>query len=125
MFRTGSWATASILTIAAATAAASVAALGLSRCGTTQRERPRVAKAKGRDSKSDQVYPPHRYPGARDVVTPFGTIKVFEWGPEDGEKVLLMQGIGTPSLGYAGIANELVANGYRVMTFGQFSCCCI
>jgi hypothetical protein len=52
-------------------------------------------------------------------VTPYGTIKVFEWGPEDGEKVLIIQGIGTPSLGYAGIANELVANGYRVMTYGK------
>ncbi|KAL2203476.1 alpha/beta-hydrolase [Sarocladium strictum] len=66
------------------------------------------------------LYPPDVFPGARDVDTPYGIIKVFEWGPVNGEKVLIMQGIGTPSLGYAGLAHEVVANGYRVMTYDYF-----
>ncbi len=41
-------------------------------------------------------YPPTVLPGARSVPTPYGTIHVFEFGPEQGEKVLLLHGISTP-----------------------------
>ena len=41
-------------------------------------------------------YPPTVLPGARSVPTPYGTIHVFEFGPEKGEKVLLLHGISTP-----------------------------
>jgi hypothetical protein len=105
----------SVLTIAAVTTATCLA-IGLYRKNTKIQV---IARAKGRKNSRDQVYPPDVFAGARDVVTPYGTIKVFEWGPVNGEKVLIMQGIGTPSLGYAGLAHELVANGYRVMTYGK------
>ncbi len=65
-------------------------------------------------------YPPDLLPGSRDVPTPYGNIKVFEWGPEDGEKVLLMHGISTPCLALANLAEELVRRGYRVMIFDFF-----
>lgn len=64
-------------------------------------------------------YPPDVLPGGRDVETPYGSIRVFEWGPEDGEKVLLMHGIGTPCLALGDLAGELERNGYRVMLFGM------
>ena len=41
-------------------------------------------------------YPPDVLPGARDVTSPYGTVRVYEWGPEDGRKVLLVHGISTP-----------------------------
>lgn len=41
-------------------------------------------------------YPPDILPGARDVTSPYGTVRVYEWGPEDGRKVLLVHGISTP-----------------------------
>lgn len=41
-------------------------------------------------------YPPDVLPGARDVASPYGTVRVYEWGPEDGRKVLLVHGISTP-----------------------------
>ncbi len=66
------------------------------------------------------AYPPDVLPGARDVETPYGTIKVFEWGPEDGEKVLLMHGISTPCLCQSDLAEELVSQGHRVMLFDYF-----
>ncbi|KAK3956263.1 alpha/beta-hydrolase [Pseudoneurospora amorphoporcata] len=65
-------------------------------------------------------YPPDALPGARDVETPYGTIKVFEWGPEDGEKVLLLHGISTPCLSLGILGEALVERGYRVMVFDFF-----
>ncbi len=65
-------------------------------------------------------YPPDVLPGVRDVATPYGSIHVFEWGPEDGEKVLLMHGITTPCVSQSELADALVAKGYRVMLFDYF-----
>jgi len=41
-------------------------------------------------------YPPDALPGARDITSPYGTVRVYEWGPERGGKVLLVHGISTP-----------------------------
>ncbi|KAL7892500.1 Alpha/Beta hydrolase protein [Trichoderma sp. SZMC 28014] len=65
-------------------------------------------------------YPPELFPGGRDVETVYGMIRVFEWGPEEGEKVLLVHGIGTPCIAMGDMAWELVKNGYRVMLFDLF-----
>ncbi|KAJ9250096.1 hypothetical protein DTO207G8_6232 [Paecilomyces variotii] len=59
-------------------------------------------------------------PGARDVLTPYGSIRVYEWGPEDGEKVVFVHGITTPCLAVGGIAHELADKGCRVMLFDLF-----
>lgn len=80
----------------------------------------RIQKAKARDSPSGKLYPSDLYPGGRNVRTPYGVVKVFEWGPEDGEKVLFLHGIGTPSVGYGDLLREFVNKGYRVMTYGEF-----
>ncbi|KAI8632366.1 Alpha/Beta hydrolase protein [Xylariaceae sp. FL1651] len=60
------------------------------------------------------------YPGARDVVTPYGNIRVYEFGPEDGRKVLLIHGISTSCMTLTDIANALVEKGCRVMMFDLF-----
>jgi hypothetical protein len=66
-------------------------------------------------------YPPDLFPGARDVQTPFGSVRVYEWGPESGRKVLLVHGISTPCLSLGSLAEKLVANGCRVMLFGTLN----
>ncbi len=63
-------------------------------------------------------YPPDALPGARDVDSPYGSIRVYEWGPEDGEKILLIHGISTPSIALSDLAHKLIAKGCRVMLFG-------
>lgn len=63
-------------------------------------------------------YPPDALPGARDVKSPYGSIRVYEWGPEDGECVLLIHGISTPSIALSDLAYRLVRKGCRVMLFG-------
>ncbi|KAF2632774.1 alpha/beta-hydrolase [Macroventuria anomochaeta] len=66
-------------------------------------------------------YPPDALPGARDVDSPYGSIRVYEWGPEDGEKLLLIHGISTPSIALTDLAYKLVQKGCRVMLFDLFS----
>ncbi|KAK1506055.1 hypothetical protein CTAM01_03390 [Colletotrichum tamarilloi] len=66
-------------------------------------------------------YPPDVFPGARDVTTAYGNLRVYEFGPEAAEeRVLLLHGIGTPCLALGGIAGEFVERGWRVMTFDFF-----
>jgi hypothetical protein len=66
------------------------------------------------------AYPPYAVPGARDVNTFYGSMRVYEWGPEAGEKVLFVHGDATPSLIFTRIAQGLVDAGYRVMLFGEW-----
>lgn len=65
-------------------------------------------------------YPPDALEGARDVQTPYGSIRVYEWGPKDGKRVLLIHGMSTPSVALSDLAHKLVKKGYRVMLFGMF-----
>jgi pimeloyl-ACP methyl ester carboxylesterase len=85
--------------------------------------RKRVARFTAAEAAS-LPYPASALPGGRDVATPYGTIRVFEWGPETGDKVLLMHGIGTPCLALGDMAEELVARGHRVMLFGNVASLC-
>ncbi|KAI0482662.1 alpha/beta-hydrolase [Xylariaceae sp. FL0804] len=69
----------------------------------------------------DLPYPPDgALPGGRDVETPYGSVRVYEWGPEEGERVLLVHGISTPVVALGDLAHELAGRGYRVMCFDLF-----
>jgi hypothetical protein len=71
----------------------------------------------------DLPYPTDALPGARDVSSPYGSIRVYEWGPDHGDRVLLVHGISTPSIALTDLAHRLVARGCRVMLFGRsFPC---
>ncbi|KAI1779934.1 alpha/beta-hydrolase [Hypoxylon cercidicola] len=65
-------------------------------------------------------YKPDFFPGARDVVTPYGNIRVYEFGPEDGRKVLFIHGISTSCMTLKDIAVPLAENGCRVMLYDLF-----
>ncbi|KAJ3485823.1 hypothetical protein NLG97_g6740 [Lecanicillium saksenae] len=77
---------------------------------------PRLSKAETRDL----VYQPDQFPGARDVETPYGSIRVYEFGPEDGQKVIFVHGITTTCITMSYIAHDLVKRGCRVMLFDLF-----
>ncbi|KAK7755283.1 hypothetical protein SLS62_002788 [Diatrype stigma] len=66
------------------------------------------------------AYTPDYYPGARDVATPYGNIHVYEFGPEDGRKVLFIHGISTTCMTMQEIARPLAEKGCRVMLFDLF-----
>ncbi|KAI1307762.1 Alpha/Beta hydrolase protein [Xylaria venustula] len=77
---------------------------------------PKLSK----DELAKTAYRTDHFPGARDVVTPYGSIRVYEFGPEEGRKVLLIHGISTSCMTLADIANSLVEKGCRVMMFDLF-----
>ncbi|PFH56358.1 hypothetical protein XA68_16619 [Ophiocordyceps unilateralis] len=89
-----------------------------------RRRNQRVLRAPSRlmssDDKQQLVYQPDSLPGARDVETPYGTVRVYEFGPKDGDKVLLVHGITTPCVPLAPLAHALVERGCRVMLFDLF-----
>ncbi|KJZ79035.1 hypothetical protein HIM_01808 [Hirsutella minnesotensis 3608] len=60
------------------------------------------------------------FPGKRDVSTPYGSVRVYEFGPEDGPKVLFVHGITTSCMPFTPLAHALVARGCRVMLFDLF-----
>ncbi|KAI1352043.1 Alpha/Beta hydrolase protein [Xylaria sp. FL0043] len=62
------------------------------------------------------AYTPNCLPGARDVETFYGTMRVYEWGPASN-KVLFVHGDATPSPIFSKIAQGLVDAGHRVMLF--------
>ncbi|KAI0894753.1 alpha/beta-hydrolase [Annulohypoxylon nitens] len=69
---------------------------------------------------ANQPYPLDALPGGRDVITPYGSIRAYEWGPEEGERVLLVHGISTPAVALGDLAHEFANKGYRVMLFDLF-----
>lgn len=69
-------------------------------------------------------YPPDLLPCSRDVATPYGTMRVNEWGPEEGKKVVLIHGDTTPAPVLGPIAEALVRRGCRVILFGAFASNC-
>lgn len=62
-------------------------------------------------------YPPDAYPGARDVASVYGNLRAYEWGPEDGKRVVLVHGISNPCIALGAIAHGLVDKGCRVILF--------
>jgi signal recognition particle GTPase len=47
----------------------------------------------------------------------YGSIRVYEWGPEDGPRVLFIHGINTTCQTLGKLAHALVKKGCRVMLF--------
>jgi hypothetical protein len=86
--------------------------------------RDTVLPTLSKEQTSALPYPPDALPGARDVATPYGSIRVYEWGPEDGRRVVMLHGISTPCIALSGLAHRLVEKGCRVMLFGAcFTSC--
>lgn len=66
---------------------------------------------------SELPYPPDALTGARDISTPHGSLRAYEWGPREGRKVLFIHGISTPCIAFASLASLLVERGCRVLLF--------
>ncbi|KAK4181027.1 putative hydrolase [Triangularia setosa] len=68
-------------------------------------------------------YKPDTFPGARDVETPYGSIRVYEFGPLTGPKVLFVHGISTPCTTLTKLALSLAnhpSHPCRVLLFDLF-----
>ncbi|CAD0101092.1 unnamed protein product [Aureobasidium mustum] len=62
---------------------------------------PQIQSTLTEEQQNKLPYAPDALEGARDVETPFGNIRVYEWGPEDGKKVLLIHGINLFGRGFS------------------------
>ncbi|KAK4507602.1 hypothetical protein PRZ48_001337 [Zasmidium cellare] len=84
--------------------------------------RPKIYRAPSQNllTERDIPYPPDALSGGRDVSTPFGNTRVYEWGPETGRKILFVHGISTPCIVFARLAKRLVDSGHRVMLFDLY-----
>ncbi|TPX08940.1 uncharacterized protein E0L32_009644 [Thyridium curvatum] len=69
------------------------------------------------DEASKLDYKPDAFPGARDVPTPYGSMRVYEFGPETGRKALFIHGISTSCQTLTYLARGLAESGHRVMLF--------
>ncbi|TGO64158.1 hypothetical protein BCON_0008g00050 [Botryotinia convoluta] len=66
-------------------------------------------------------YPPNIFPGARDVPSPYGSTRAYEFAPVTGPKVLLIHGISTPCIALHSLATTLATtHGCRVLLFDLF-----
>ena len=110
--------------VIAATVVGTITALRLAHIALDHRTEQTVPSARAtllpRISKEEAAaldYPPDALPGGRYVDSPYGVIRVYEWGPEDGRKVLFVHGITTPCIALGALAQGLVDKGCRVMLF--------
>ncbi|KAH7364458.1 prolyl aminopeptidase-like protein [Rhexocercosporidium sp. MPI-PUGE-AT-0058] len=85
-------------------------------------ESPRETQKKNlsKEERDGLPYPPDLLPGGRDVKSPYGTTRVYEWGPPSGRKVLFIHGISTPCIALSELAHGLVSSGCRVLLFDLF-----
>ncbi|KAF7879133.1 hypothetical protein EAF04_000332 [Stromatinia cepivora] len=66
-------------------------------------------------------YPPDIFPGARDIPSPYGNTRAYEFGPLNGRKILLIHGISTPCISLHSLATTLASShGCRVLLFDLF-----
>ncbi|KAF5855016.1 hypothetical protein ETB97_010284 [Aspergillus alliaceus] len=79
-----------------------------------------VSSSRSETENGEIPLPTDVLPGARDVSTPYGSMRVYEWGPVDGPKVLFVHGITTPCIALGGVAHALAEQGCRVMLFDLF-----
>lgn len=54
------------------------------------------------------------------VDTPYGQVKVYETGPTNGMKVILVHGITTPTPVFKEVVEKLVQAGFRVMLYDLY-----
>ncbi|KAI9659756.1 MAG: hypothetical protein M1831_003654 [Alyxoria varia] len=73
-------------------------------------------------SSSALPYPPSDFiEGQRDVSTPYGSIRVYEFGPRDSKrKVLFLHGVRSPCITLVPLAEGLASRGCRVMLLDLF-----
>ncbi|KAF9002314.1 Alpha/Beta hydrolase protein [Cyathus striatus] len=73
-----------------------------------------------RTSKSREVYPEDFYEGGNYVKLPWGRVRYWVLGPEDGRKIVLIHGLTIPAMVWKDIATALAKQGYRVLVYDLY-----
>ncbi|KAI5120314.1 hypothetical protein M0805_000374 [Coniferiporia weirii] len=72
------------------------------------------------NSRSWRIYPEDFYDGGGYVSFPFGRVRYWVFGPEDGEKVVLIHGLSVPAIIWKDVAPQLAARGFRVLVYDLY-----
>ncbi|EKM59105.1 uncharacterized protein PHACADRAFT_181109 [Phanerochaete carnosa HHB-10118-sp] len=67
-----------------------------------------------------QLYPENIYPNGDYYPSPYGRVRYWIVGPEDGKKVVLIHAMSIPSIVWKDIQAELVSNGFRVLMYDVY-----
>ncbi|KAJ8096349.1 hypothetical protein AAF712_010074 [Marasmius tenuissimus] len=73
-----------------------------------------------RESRSWSIYPDNFYEGGGYVSLPFGRTRYWLFGPEDGQKIVLIHGLSIPGFVWRDVAPELAAKGLRVLIYDLY-----
>ncbi|KAF9265873.1 alpha/beta-hydrolase [Marasmius fiardii PR-910] len=73
-----------------------------------------------KESKSWSIYPEDFYEGGNYVRLPFGRVRYWLFGPEDGQKIVLIHGLSIPGFVWRDVAPGLAKRGLRVMVYDLY-----
>ncbi|THH10126.1 hypothetical protein EW145_g1541 [Phellinidium pouzarii] len=73
-----------------------------------------------RSSRSWKIYPEDFYEGGNYVSFPFGRVRYWVFGPETGEKIVLVHGLSVPAIIWKDVAPQLAAKGFRVLVYDLY-----
>ncbi|OSD03485.1 alpha/beta-hydrolase [Trametes coccinea BRFM310] len=71
-------------------------------------------------SRIRQLYPEDLFPNGRYVQLPYGRMRYWILGPEEGTKVVLIHGISTPAITWKVLAPYLAEQGFRVLVYDLY-----
>ncbi|KAI0375962.1 alpha/beta-hydrolase [Pilatotrama ljubarskyi] len=66
------------------------------------------------------IYPDNFYEGGAYAKFPYGTVRYWLIGPEDGKRVVLIHGLSVPAIIWRDVAPKLAAKGYRVLLYDLY-----
>ncbi|KAK7696088.1 hypothetical protein QCA50_000731 [Cerrena zonata] len=73
-----------------------------------------------KDSRSWQIYPEDFFQGGAYTTLPYGRVRYWLLGPEDGKRIVLIHGLSVPAIIWKEIAPELAARGFRVLLYDLY-----
>ncbi|KAI0374220.1 alpha/beta-hydrolase [Pilatotrama ljubarskyi] len=71
-------------------------------------------------SRIRQIFPEDLFPNGSYAPLPYGRVRYWILGPEDGPKVVLIHGISTPGVTWKRIAPYLAEQGFRVLVYDLY-----
>ncbi|KAI9063015.1 alpha/beta-hydrolase [Trametes sanguinea] len=71
-------------------------------------------------SRIRQIYPEDLFPNGNYAQLPYGRVRYWILGPEEGTKVVLIHGISTPAITWKEIAPYLAEQGFRVLVYDLY-----
>ncbi|KAI0650361.1 alpha/beta-hydrolase [Trametes meyenii] len=66
------------------------------------------------------IYPENFYDGGEYAKFPYGNVRYWLIGPEDGKRVVLIHGISVPAIIWKDVAPSLAEKGYRVLLYDLY-----